>query len=63
MPTHATSFARQLNEDVQALLPQLEGVHAKGFAISELFEDGSALRLELASFDFAAMRHQTLTTE
>ena len=63
VPKYATSHTRQLSEDIQALRPLLEGVPDEGFNISEFFTDGSALRLELASFDFAIMRHLTLTTD
>ena len=41
----------------------LEGVPDNEFTIGELFNDGSTLRLELANFDVATMRHQTLTNE
>jgi hypothetical protein len=63
LPNHATSFAKQLHDDLQARDPRLEGVPDNEFTIGELFNDGSTLRLELANFDFATMRHQTLTNE
>ena len=63
VPNHATSNAKQLHHDLQALRPHLEGVPDNEFTIGELFNDGSTLRLELANFDFATMRHQALTNE
>lgn len=63
VPNHATSYAKQLHHDLQALRPHPEGVPDNELAVGELFNDGSTLRLELANFDFATMRHQTLTNE
>ena len=54
---------RELHHDLQALRFHLEGVPYDEFTIGKLSEDGSTLRLELANFDFAVMRHQTWTHE
>ena len=63
VPNHATSYTTQLQHDLQAIRPHLEGVPDNEFTIGELFRNVSVLRLELANFDFAIVRQSTLTAE
>ena len=61
VPRHATSYARQLNADLQALRPFLEGSPNHGCNINNFFDPTSAHSPELAYFDLATMRIESLT--